>query len=164
MYQLPIKPSPNLPTMASVYLYPTLGLFEGTVVSVGRGTDLPFQCIGNPLLKNLSYQFTPQPKLGALEPKYKGEICNGYNLQDFGSEYMKSYRKLYLYWLLNLYKIYPIKAQFFDDNFNFHAGNATLKKQIIDGISEDAIRTSWSESLIIYKKMRKKYLLYKDFE
>jgi uncharacterized protein YbbC (DUF1343 family) len=164
LYQLPVKPSPNLPNMASVYLYPSLGLFEGTVVSVGRGTDLPFQCIGNPLLKNTPFKFTPQAKPGAMEPKYKGELCYGYNLQDFGNEYMKSYRKIYLYWLMNMYKNYPNATVFFDENFNYHAGNALLQKQITGGATEDAIRQSWSEGLVKYKVIRKKYLLYKDFE
>jgi uncharacterized protein YbbC (DUF1343 family) len=164
LYQLPIKPSPNLPNMSSVYLYPSLGLFEGTVISVGRGTELPFQCLGNPKLKMAPYKFVPQAKPGAMEPKYKGETCFGYNLQEFGTEYMKSYRKIYLYWLINTYKNYPDKEAFFDDNFNYHAGNGNLKKQIQDGKSEDEIRKGWEEGLQKFKLTRKKYLLYKDFE
>lgn len=163
-YELPIKPSPNLPNMASVYLYPSLGLFEGTVVSVGRGTDLPFQIIGHPTLQKTNYSFTPQPKTGATDPKYKGQVCNGYNLTDFGSEYIKNYKKIYLFWLVGTYQNTPDKTTFFDQNFNFHAGNATLQKQIKDGVGEEEIRKSWQEGIKKFKVIRKKYLLYPDFE
>ncbi len=163
-YQLPVRPSPNLPNMTSVYLYPSLGLFEGTVVSVGRGTDLPFQVIGHPTLQKTNYTFTPKPTSGAKDPKYNGQVCNGYNLYNFGTEYMKDTKKIYLYWLMGTYKNTADKANFFDENFNYHAGNATLQKQIIDGVDEDEIRKSWQEGLKKFKVIRKKYLLYKDFE
>lgn len=164
LYELPIRPSPNLPNMASVYLYPSLGLFEGTVVSVGRGTDLPFQIIGHPTLQKTNYTFTPKPKNGAMEPKYNGQVCNGYNLVNFGTEYMKNIKKIYLYWLIGTYKNTPDKSSFFDENFNYHAGNATLQKQIRDGVEEEEIRKSWQEGIEKFKTIRKKYLLYKDFE
>lgn len=164
LYELPIRPSPNLPNMASVYLYPSLGLFEGTIVSVGRGTDLPFQVIGHPTLQKTNYTFTPKPKNGAMEPKYNGQVCNGYNLFNFGTEYMKNTKKIYLYWLINTYKNTPDKTNFFDENFNYHAGNATLQQQIKDGLNEDEIRKSWQEGIAKFKTIRKKYLLYKDFE
>jgi uncharacterized protein YbbC (DUF1343 family) len=164
LYQLPVRPSPNLPNMTSVYLYPSLGLFEGTVMSVGRGTDLPFQVIGHPNLKGGNYTFTPQPRTGATEPKYNGQLCRGYNLAEFGAEYMKDTHKLYLFWLIGSYKNIADKEDFFDENFNFHAGNATLKKQIQEGVSEEAIRKSWDDGLKKFKVIRKKYLLYTDFE
>ncbi|MES2139548.1 MAG: DUF1343 domain-containing protein [Bacteroidota bacterium] len=163
-YELPVRPSPNLPNMASVYLYPSLGLFEGTIVSVGRGTDLPFQIIGHPTLQKTNYTFTPKPKGGAMEPKYNGQVCNGYNLFNFGTEYMKNTKKIYLYWLINTYKNTPDNTNFFDENFNYHAGNATLQKQIKEGVDEEAIRKSWQPGLDKFKTIRKKYLLYKDFE
>jgi uncharacterized protein YbbC (DUF1343 family) len=163
-FELPVRPSPNLPNMASVYLYPSLGLFEGTVVSVGRGTDLPFQVIGHPNLEKTRYSFTPQPKAGAMEPKYKAKECKGHNLSEFGSEYMKDTKKIYLFWLIGTYANTPDKATFFDENFNYHAGNATLQKQIKDGLSEDAIRNTWVPGISKFKTVRKKYLLYKDFE
>ncbi|MDP1745628.1 MAG: DUF1343 domain-containing protein [Bacteroidota bacterium] len=163
-YELPVRPSPNLPNMASVYLYPSLGLFEGTIVSVGRGTDLPFQIIGHPTLQKTNYTFTPKPKGGAMEPKYNGQVCNGYNLFNFGTEYMKNTKKIYLYWLINTYKNTPDNTSFFDENFNYHAGNATLQKQIKENIEEEAIRKSWQPGLENFKTFRKKYLLYKDFE
>ncbi len=164
LYELPIKPSPNLPNMASVYLYPSLGLFEGTVVSVGRGTDKPFQIIGHPTLAKSNFTFTPQPKPGALEPKYKGQLCKGFNLSDFGAEYIKNSKKIYLYWLIGTYQNTPDKATFFDQNFNYHAGNATLQEQIKEGKTEDAIRLTWTDGIKKFKVIRKKYLLYKDFE
>lgn len=163
-YELPVRPSPNLPNMASVYLYPSLGLFEGTIVSVGRGTDLPFQIIGHPTLQKTNYTFTPKPKGGAMEPKYNGQVCNGYNLFNFGTEYMKNTKKIYLYWLINTYKNTPDNTNFFDENFNYHAGNATLQKQIKENLDEEAIRKSWQPGLDKFKTIRKKYLLYKDFE
>jgi len=163
LYELPVRPSPNLPNMASVYLYPSLGLFEGTIVSVGRGTDLPFQVIGHPTLQKTNFKFTPEAKPGASEPKYKGQICNGYNLADFGSEYMKDLKQIYLFWLKGTYANTPDKTNFFDENFNFHAGNATLQQQIKDNKSEEEIRASWQEGIKKFKLIRKKYLLYTDF-
>lgn len=164
LYELPIRPSPNLPNMASVYLYPSFGLFEGTIVSVGRGTEFPFQIIGHPTLQKTNFSFTPQSKEGALNPKYLGQICNGYNLSVFGTEYMKNIKKIYLYWLIGTYKNTPDKTNFFDENFNYHAGNSSLKKQIVDGVGEDEIRSSWNAELEKFKVIRKKYLLYKDFD
>lgn len=163
LYELPVRPSPNLPNMTAVYLYPSLGLFEGTVVSVGRGTDLPFQVIGHPTLQNTSYTFTPESKPVAKDPKYKGQECHGYNLTDFGSQYMKNLKKLYLFWLIGTYKSTPDKEHFFDENFNFHAGNATLQQQVKDGKTEDEIRQSWQSGINSFKQKRKKYLLYPDF-
>jgi uncharacterized protein YbbC (DUF1343 family) len=163
-YELPVRPSPNLPNMASVYLYPSLGLFEGTVVAVGRGTDLPFQVIGHPALQQTNYSFTPQPKPGAMEPKYKGELCKGFNLTEYGNEYMKDAKKIYLFWLIGTYANTPDKETFFDDNFNYHAGNATLKQQIKDGVKENVIRSSWQDGINKFKIVRKKYLLYTDFD
>ena len=163
MFELGIRPSPNLPNMSSVYLYPSLGLFEGTQISVGRGTDLPFQVIGSPVLEKANYTFTPQPKPGAMEPKYKGIECKGHNLSEFGKEYMKDTKKIYLFWLMGTYANTADKTKFFDENFNFHAGNTTLQQQIKDGVKEDVIRKSWEPGIAKFNVVRKKYLLYKDF-
>jgi len=170
LYQLPVNPSPNLVNMTAVYLYPSLGLFEGTVVSVGRGTDYPFQVIGHPTLQNTippgakeSYTFTPQPRPGAMEPKYKGQVCYGFNVANFGISYIKYSKKIYLFWLMHTYKNTLDKATFFDDNFNYHAGNATLQKQIKEEVSEADIRKSWEEGISKFKVIRKKHLLYSDF-
>ena len=163
LYELPVRPSPNLPNMTAVYLYPSLGLFEGTIVSVGRGTDLPFQVIGYPGIPNAPYQFTPVSKPAAKDPKYMGQECHGYNLVDFGSQYMKNLKKIYLFWLIGTYTSCSDKEHFFDNNFNFHAGNATLQQQIKEGKTEDQIRETWQPALNVFKTIRKKYLLYSDF-
>jgi uncharacterized protein YbbC (DUF1343 family) len=162
-YELPVKPSPNLPNMISVYLYPSLGLFEGTIMSVGRGTDLPFQVIGHPELKNYKITFTPKPTEGAKNPKYEGKVCNGFDLRVFGEEVVKVSRQIYLFWLIGSYEDLK-KPDFFDENFNYHAGNDILQKQIKEGKSEEEIRRSWKADTDKFKKVRKKYLMYPDFE
>lgn len=162
LYQLPIKPSPNLPNMQAIYLYPSLGLFEGTIVSVGRGTDKPFQAIGHPDAKG-EYSFVPRPMEGAKNPKYLGKSCFGHYLGDFADSYIRDSKQLYLLWLTGMYKQLK-NQQFFDDNFNYHAGNSTLQQQIKIGLSEEKISESWVPGIIKFKKIRKKYLLYKDFE
>lgn len=164
-YLLPEKPSPNLDTQASIYLYPTLCLFEGTALSVGRGTDKPFRVIGYPGWKNAPYTFTPVSIPGVSDsPKYKGQLCHGFDLTDFAEEFLKNSGKLYLFWLQDAYKQYPDKNTFFTSYFNTLAGNATLKEQIIKGVSENEIRKSWEPALENYKTLRKKYLLYPDFQ
>jgi len=165
LYQLPVKPSPNLPNMSSVYLYPSLCLFEGTFVSVGRGTSKPFQQFGHPDLKGSDYFFTPLPVKGASEnPLYNNQLCSGYDISNYGEMYVKYFRKIYLFWIQNLYKNCETKDKFFNNYFNSLAGNDVLKKQIIDGILEEDIRKTWEPELKKFKSIRKKYLLYKDFE
>jgi len=163
-YDLPVAPSPNLPNMKAVYLYPSLGLFEGTVVSVGRGTEYPFQVIGHPSLTNGNYTFTPESKPGASSPKYLGQKCNGYKLDDFADIYIKNLHKLYLFWLSATYKALPDTATFFNEYFDQLAGTSKLRKQIVDGVSEEAIHLSWKADIEKFKKIRKKYILYPDFE
>jgi uncharacterized protein YbbC (DUF1343 family) len=162
MYQLPVKPSPNLPNMKAVYLYPALGLFEGTIISVGRGTDFPFQVIGHPDLKTGIFSFTPHPTDGAKIPKYNGQVCNGFDLRGFADSFIKDSKQLYLLWLSGMYRDLK-KDDFFDENFNFHAGNASLQNQIKQGMPETKIRQSWQPDIQKFKSIRKKYLLYKDF-
>lgn len=164
-YLLPEKPSPNLDTQAAVYLYPTLCFFEGTQLSVGRGTDKPFRVIGYPGWEGAPYEFTPKPIPGASDsPKYKGQVCRGYDLTEFAEEFIKNSGQLYLFWLFDAYKRYPEKDKFFTSYFNTLAGNAKLKEQIIRGVSEEEIRKSWEPDLEQFKQLRKKYLLYEDFE
>jgi len=172
-YELPVKPSPNLPDMASVYLYPSLALFEGTVVSVGRGTDKPFHIIGHPNLQNARFTFTPRSVQGAKNPPYNGVKCYGYDLSVFGKIIIRSYENIYLYWLTGTYKDTPDlpagqagKKNFFLKNgfFDLLSGSATLKQQIIDGVSEEDIQKSWEKDLQKFKAVRKGYLLYPDFE
>jgi uncharacterized protein YbbC (DUF1343 family) len=165
LYDLPVKPSPNLTTMSAVYLYPSLGLFEGTEVSVGRGTDKPFEIIGYPEFKNGSVKFTPKtiPNM-AKNPPYENKECNGINLKQFGSVYIKNIKAIYLFWLKSFYDGYPNKEKFFNSYFDQLAGASTLRTQIKSGTSEDAIRLSWDADLKKYIAIRKKYLLYEDFE
>ncbi len=164
-FELPVKPSPNLPNMASINLYPSLGLFEGTVVSVGRGTDKPFQVIGNPKYTKGSYSFTPRSIPGASKnPPFKGVECKGYDLSLFGDVYIRNSKKLYLFWLKDFYDQYPVKKKFFNDFFDKLAGTDLLRKQIINGDSEEKIRASWQADIKKFKAIRKKYLLYDDFE
>lgn len=164
-YTLPIHPSPNLPTMTSVYLYPSLCFFEGTAVSLGRGTNKPFQQIGYPNLSGSDYSFTPVSTPGASKnPPYKDQLCKGYDLTDYGETMVKLEKKINLFWLIELYKGYPDKDKFFTSYFNKLAGNSTLKEQIIAGKTEEEIRASWQAGIDEYKRMRKRYLLYQDFE
>jgi len=163
LYELPVKPSPNLPNMSAIYLYPSLALFEGTVISVGRGTDMPFQVIGCPELQNAPYTFTPESKSGATDPPYKGLVCHGYDLHDFGSVLMKNFQKLYFFWLKGTLKDYPDKTKFFNNYFKCLAGTNTLQKQIEQGATDEEIRKSWEPQLSNFRTIRKRYLLYTDF-
>jgi uncharacterized protein YbbC (DUF1343 family) len=166
LYKLPVAPSPNLKEMNAVYLYPSLCFFEGTVISVGRGTEKPFQQWGNPLLsKDYSYYFTPQSKQGASKPVFEGSKCYGEKLQNLLIEKdVAPGDSLQLSFLINAYHAYPVKEKFFNDFFEKLAGTKQLRQQIISGVSEKAIRASWQPDMIAFKKIRKKYLLYKDFE
>ncbi len=164
LYQLPVPPSPNLKTMGAVYLYPSLCLFEGTVISVGRGTDYPFQVIGHPDLLGANFSFTPVSRPGALDPPYKEQKCMGYDLREFGNVYIVNYRKLYLYWLQGAYNNSPNKTLFFNNYFVSLSGTNLLEQQIRVGKSEDEIRSSWEPGLRKFKTIRKKYLLYPDFK
>lgn len=164
-YILPIKPSPNLTNMNAVYLYPSLCFFEGTVVSIGRGTNTPFQIVGHPLFENTDYNFTPVSIKGMSEnPPYKNQICYGYDLSEFSVSIIRSEAKLNLFWLIDSYKRLSAKTKFFNDFFDKLAGNDLLRKQIIEGKSEDEIRKTWEIDLKKFKEIRKKYLLYADFE
>lgn len=156
-YSLPMSPSPNLPTDLAVILYPSLCLFEGTVVSVGRGTDNPFQVIGHPEYSKGTFDFTPRPSPGARKPKLAGELCHGYLFADssdvsgFSLQYiMEFYRELNN----------KIEGSFFNDYFDTLAGNAELRKQMENGWTENMIRQTWYPALQDYREKRKKYLLY----
>lgn len=154
-YNLPIKPSPNLPNDKSINLYPSLCFFEGTNVSAGRGTDLQFQIYGSPFLDKNDFSFTPKPNEGAKYPKYKGEVCYGENLVN-----VKSLNSLDLSWLIKAYKQTENKKEFFNTFFTKLAGTTKLQKQIEQGISESDIKASWENGLNDFKEVRKKYLLY----
>ncbi len=163
-YKLPVKPSPNLPNMTAVLYYPTLGLFEGTVMSVGRGTDAPFQLIGHPKLSDGYVDFTPKSMPGAKHPKFEGVKCKGYDARDNGIDYIVEKRGIGLPCLIKAYANLTEKDGYFKPSFNLLAGNSELKEQIKFRIHADEIRDSWAEDLKKFKEIRKKYLLYGDFE
>jgi uncharacterized protein YbbC (DUF1343 family) len=165
-YDLPIKPSPNLPDASSIYWYPSTCFFEGTTMSEGRGTEHPFVIFGHPDLPKNLFSFTPKDKPGAANPKHEGKTCYGWNL--FNNNENKMPGKIHLQYLLDAYNLFPDKSQFFiqaksgEYFFNKLAGNNQLMQQIKAGKSEKEIRESWQPKLEAFKKLRKKYLLYPD--
>jgi len=165
-YTLPVPPSPNLKTMEAVYLYPSLCFFEGTVVSVGRGTDRPFQQWGHPDFKGQSdYYFIPRATTGSSKPMYEGEECYGKLLAaDADDAYEIAGGKLQLDALVEAYKWYPHKEKFFNNFLEKLTGTSRLREMIEKGMSASEIRNSWTNEIATFKKIRKKYLLYKDFE
>jgi len=163
-YQLPVNPSPNLQDMKAIYLYPSLCFFEGTIISVGRGTPFPFKVFGHPEYMAGSFTFTPEPIRGVCEdPPLKGQLCHGQNLSE-AAEILKKNGKLELFWLIETYKSMGSRNDFFNGYFDKLAGGTTLKEQIISGMSLTDIRNSWQQDLTEFKKIRKKYLLYPDFK
>jgi uncharacterized protein YbbC (DUF1343 family) len=166
-YVLPVRPSPNLPEIQSIYLYPSTCLFEGTVLSEGRGTNKPFQQFGHPLLPANLYSFTPRPNEGAKSSKHYFEKCYGWDLSGTPEEVLnKVDNRVQLKWLIQAYQLFPGKDSFFlkSNYLNRLAGNDILMKQIREGKSEEEIRESWEADLKKFKVIRKKYLLYDDFE
>lgn len=164
-YAVTEKPSPNLPNMLSIYLYPSLGLFEGTVVSVGRGTNEPFQRYGHPTLQNGNSTFVPRSVTGAKYPPYKDELCQGVDLTQLDLRALRDKRGIHIDYVINAYQNSPDKGEFFLKNgfFNLLAGNKTLMQQIKDGKTSEEIELSWEAELNAFKTIRAKYLLYRDF-
>lgn len=170
-YTLPVHPSPNLNTQQSVLLYPSLCLFEGTIISQGRGTYMPFTVLGSPALKGkYDFSFTPTGIPGMAEtPLHQDEACYGLDLRKFDIAPWRKAGKINIGWMIEMYKAYPYKDKFFDrsqsrqmGNINYLAGVKEFKEQIIAGVSEEDIRKTWEPGLAEYKKMRKQYLLYAD--
>ena len=162
LYQLPIRPSPNLPNMNAVYLYPFLGLFEGTNVSVGRGTDRPFQLLGRPGFKGVEY-FTPRSIPGVSDkPKHMGVLCGGIVITDALDSSLFKNPQLNLSYLLLFSESNEVEkdGDFFRSYINKLAGNEEFKSQVLQGKTEEEIRASWSLELEQYKELRKLYLLY----
>ncbi|WP_369997982.1 exo-beta-N-acetylmuramidase NamZ domain-containing protein [Winogradskyella sp.] len=157
-HSLPIRPSPNLPNDQSIMLYPSLGLFEGTNINAGRGTEFQFQRYGAPFLDSSYYEFsyTPQPNFGSKYPKHKGEVCYGADLSN-----VKPERKFTLKYVMDAYNHATDKSKVFNTaNFTKHAGTAKLQQQIEAGLSEAEIRATWKKGLVDFKKTRAKYLIY----
>ena len=164
-YHLPVKPSPNLPTMNSIYLYPSTCFFEGTVVTEGRGTDFPFEVFGHPDLQNCNFTFTPESKPGAAtNPRYMGVKCYGVDLREFRSSGDERPGKIDLSWVIFAYNNYSDKENFFTNYFEKLAGTSSLRNQIMMGMTGEEIRETWKKGLEDFQKIRKKYLLYPDFE
>jgi uncharacterized protein YbbC (DUF1343 family) len=154
-YSLPVKPSPNLPNDQAINLYASLCLFEGTNVSVGRGTDKQFQIYGSPDLPGDDYYFTPGPNEGAKNPPYNGVMCFGKDLSE-----VRRVHKLEIKWLIDAYQNTSDKSKFFTSFFTKLAGTKTLQEQIEAGMDESDIRRSWETGIEAFKEMRKQYLIY----
>ncbi len=168
-YSLPILPSPNLNTQQSIMLYPHICMFEGTIISQGRGTYMPFTVLGAPALKDkYDFHFKPIGIKGMSEsPLHINQECYGLDLRNYDINSLRESKKLNLNWLLEMYQAYPFKDKFFDrsqskqmGDFKLLAGTENLQKQIIAGLSESEIRKSWEPGLSEYKLLREKYLLY----
>jgi uncharacterized protein YbbC (DUF1343 family) len=168
-YTLIVHPSPNLNTQQSIMLYPSLCLFEGTIISQGRGTHFPFCVLGNPSLKGLySFSFTPVSIKGMSEtPLFENVACYGLDLRNYDTHKLIKSQHINLGWLIEMYKAYPEKEHFFDarqskqiGDFDKLAGTTSLKEQIIAGKTETEIRKSWEPQLTQFKKMHRQYLLY----
>ena len=158
IYELPVKPSPNLPNWESVYLYPTLCFFEGTIVSVGRGTETPFQIYGHPDMRG-GYTFTPKSTSGASKPLLEGQRCRGENLVEFAQDYLHNENQLHIEWIIESYQQLKDKG-FFKDYFRLLSGDKQLQRDIENGKNADVIRASWKSDLDAFKAIRAKYLLY----
>lgn len=153
-YEPPIRPSPNLPNLQSIYLYPSLAFLEKTEVSVGRGTKIQFQIYGHPNFIS-DFSFTPMPNFGSQYPKLNGKLSFGEDLRNY-----KTKDRIELKWLIKSYNQISDKTKFFRSDFDKLSGTSNLKKQIIEGKSESLIRESWKDGLEKFKKIREKYLLY----
>ena len=154
-YSPPLDPSPNLPNIQSILLYPSLAFLEKTPVSVGRGTNIQFQIFGHPDFKSKHFSFTPKPSYGSNNPKQQNKICYGEDLREYSIG-----DKIELKWLIESYKLISNKKDFFFIDFKKLAGNEILEEQIKSGLSVQEIRESWQVGLEKFKKIRKKYLLY----
>lgn len=175
-YEPAVAPSPNLPNMQSILLYASTCYFEGTDVSLGRGTNKPFQVYGHPTMPKNLFSFTPRSVPGAKNPPQLDKTCYGADLSGEKIDITKpEWQKIQLKYLMNAYNIFPDKSKFFltpkkeklqpqDYFFNKLTGNAEMMEQIKKGISEEAIRESWKPGIAAFKVIRKKYLLYPDFE
>ena len=163
LYPLPVPPSPNLPNMDAVYLYPSLCLFEGTIISVGRGTSMPFQVIGHPGYDPGDTNFTPVSIPGkAMHPKFEDTLCRGLNLGSKVENTVLQQREIHLQWLLDMHAFFRDDGSFFNSYFDYLAGTELLRRQIEAGLTGDKIRESWQPGLTKFAQIREKYLLYPD--
>ena len=160
---IPVKPSPNLPDINAVYLYPSLCFFEGTIISVGRGTVFPFEVIGHPGWRSGNFSFTPHGKPGgSIHPPFEGKECRGIDLRGYMHDHPEMRGKIILSWLIEAFNDFKADSAFFTPYFNKLAGNSTLQQQIKQGKSEKQIRESWRKGLDKFRKVRAQYLLYES--
>ena len=164
-YDLPVKPSPNLPDMRAIYLYPSLCFFEGTIASEGRGTNKQFQVYGHPDYPAGDYQFTPVSRPGAKYPKLENQLCHGHDLSGVALKELQNWRRIRLNYLLDFYRSFPDRENFFIKTLFIDklAGSDALRKAIVAGANEAEIRQSWQPGLNAFRAVREKYLLYRDF-
>lgn len=164
VYDLPIPPSPNLPNMRSIYLYPSICFFEGTPISLGRGTNKQFQVLGAPNMNAGDFTFTPESKPGAMNPPQLGKLCRGVDLSNLDERAIKKQKTIDLSYLIQFYKEYPEKQSFFLPGLFFDklAGSAKLREMIQADYTEQQIKDTWVPGLNAYKQTRKKYLIYED--
>jgi len=161
LYELPVKPSPNLPNQTSVYLYPSICFFEGTAISLGRGTSFPFQVFGNPDLPDRGFSFVPESVPGAKNPPHLGIKCFGTDLRDAIKMKLVPKSELNLDWVISAYNDFPKKDKFFNSYFDVLAGGPVLREQIQKGMTSEQIRETWKDGLAKFAKIRERYLLYK---
>jgi len=160
LYELPVRPSPNLPNQNSIYLYPSICFFEGTRISLGRGTDFPFQVYGSPVLPDTGFSFIPDSTFGSKNPPLRGQKCYGADLRNTLKEGLVPVPKINLGWVIDAYSNYPEKDKFFTSYFDVLSGGPTIREQIQKGMTSDQIRETWKEGLEKFSKIREKYLLY----
>lgn len=160
-YELPVAPSPNLPTQRSIYLYPSICLFEGTVVSLGRGTDRPFECYGHPDMPadRYCFVFTPRPTSGAKHPPLEGRLCRGVDLSEKPCEEILA-EELTLDYVIDAYRALGLGEAFFTPMFEKLIGVGWVREMILDGRSAAEIRARWRPDVERFAKMREKYLIY----
>lgn len=160
LYELPIPPSPNLPNIKSIYLYPSTCFFEGTVMSLGRGTSLPFQVYGHPDYKGGNYSFTPQSISGAKNPPLLGKKCYGVDLSGTDDKYIRK-QGIDLSYVIDAYKNLNIGSKFFTSFFDLLAGCSYVREMIEQGCDADEIKARWQDDVTKFKKQRAPYLIYK---
>ena len=163
-YKLPVAPSPNLPNMASIYLYPSTCYFEGTCVSLGRGTDHPFQIYGHPDMQGCTYSFVPESRPGAKKPPLLGEQCNGVDLTGVSLSQLQKLSRIDLSYVVDAYRRMKDKEQFFLKNkfFDLLTGQRNIRQMILDGHSAQEIEATWKEDTARFREQRRKYLIYPE--
>ena len=163
-YKLPVAPSPNLPNMASIYLYPSTCYFEGTSVSLGRGTDHPFQIYGHPDMQGCTYSFVPESRPGAKKPPLLGEQCNGVDLTGISLSQLQKLSRIDLSYVVDAYRRMKDKESFFLKNrfFDLLTGQRRIREMIVAGHSAAQIEATWKEDVARFRVQRKKYLIYPE--